>query len=83
MARGVGRGKKTWIECIVSDMKSFGLRREDAQDREIWKGKIAGNRLTRTCADIYQTDVLKLNVDDDDDDDTKTKWWNSFGTIFK
>ena len=34
-ARSRGRGKKTWMECIVSDMTSFGLRREDAQDREI------------------------------------------------
>ena len=46
-----GRGRKTWMECIVSDMKSFGLRRGDAQDRELWKDRIAGNRLTRTCAD--------------------------------
>ena len=41
-----GRGRKTWMECIVSDMKSFGLRREDAQNREIWKDRIAGNRLS-------------------------------------
>ena len=49
-----GRGRKTWMECIVSDMKSFGLRSlkiEDAQNREIWKDRIAGNRLIRTCAD--------------------------------
>ena len=54
-----GRGKKTWIECIVSDMKSFGLRREDAQDREIWKGRLAGNRVTHTCANIKHTDVKR------------------------
>ena len=53
------RGRKTWMECIASDMKSFGLRREDAQDREIWKDRIAGNRLTRTCADIKHIDVKR------------------------
>src|SRR5678816_1038606 len=58
-ARSRGRGKKTWMECIVSDMKSFGLRREDAQDREIWKAKIAGNRLTRTCADMKHMNVKR------------------------
>ena len=30
-ARSRRHGKKTWMECIVSVMKSFGLRREDAQ----------------------------------------------------
>ena len=54
------------MECIVSDMKNFGLRREDAQNREIWKDRIAGNRLTRTCAD---TTTQMLNDDNDDDDD--------------
>ena len=58
-ARSRGRGKKTWMECIVSDMKSFGLRRGYAQDREIRKGSIAGNRLTRTCADIKHIDVKR------------------------
>ena len=47
------------MECIVSDMKSWGLKKEEAQDREIWKSKIAGNRLTRTGADIRQMDVKR------------------------
>ena len=58
-ARSRRRGKKTWMQCIVSDMKSFGLRREDAQDREIWRGRIAGNRLTRTRVDIKHIDVKR------------------------
>ena len=58
-ARSRERGKKTCMECIVSDMKSFGLRREDAQDHAIWKGRIAGNRLTRICADIKLIDVKR------------------------
>ena len=29
--------------------------------------KIFESSLTRTSADMYQTDVLKLNVDDDDE----------------
>ena len=28
--RSRGRGRKTWMECIVSDMKSWGLKKEEA-----------------------------------------------------
>ena len=37
---GRGRGKKTWLECVRSDMKDLGLRAVDAKDRELWRGKI-------------------------------------------
>ena len=42
-----GRGKKTWGECVAEDMRSAGLRNEDAQDRVVWKSCISGKRLTR------------------------------------
>ena len=32
-AKGRGRGKKTWMECIREDMRKFGLSKEDEQDR--------------------------------------------------
>src|SRR4051812_38979989 len=30
---GKGRGNKTWIECVTTDMKKIGLKKEDAQNR--------------------------------------------------
>ena len=50
-SRGHGRGRKTWQECVKDDMKRFGLRREAAQDRAMWRNAIVGNRLTRASAD--------------------------------
>ena len=35
-----GRGKKTWIECVTTDMKKIGLRKEDAQNRSLWSSLI-------------------------------------------
>src|SRR3989441_348481 len=35
-----GRGKKTWIECVITDMKKIGLRKEDAQNRPLWSSLI-------------------------------------------
>jgi hypothetical protein len=32
-----GRPKKTWFEVIRNDMKVVGLKREDAQDRILWR----------------------------------------------
>jgi len=37
---GRGRGRKTWLECVRSDMKDLNLRAVDAMDRELWRGKI-------------------------------------------
>jgi hypothetical protein len=42
-----GRGKKTWGECVRSDMHSMGLKAEWARDRTMWRGLIGGNRPTR------------------------------------
>ena len=49
--RGRGRGRKTWNECIVDDMKKMELRREDAQDRGLWRSGILGRRPTRASAE--------------------------------
>jgi len=39
---GRGRGKKTWKECVKSDMKVRGLVPEMAQDRDLWRRSIHG-----------------------------------------
>jgi hypothetical protein len=46
-AKSKGRGKKTWGECVRSDLDLLGLKKEWAQDRAEWKGLIGRNRLTR------------------------------------
>ena len=38
--RGRGRGRKTWLQCVNDDLKDFGLKREDAMDRMIWRSKV-------------------------------------------
>jgi hypothetical protein len=50
--RGRGRGRKTWSECIMGDVRKMGLRREDAQDRGVWRSGILGNRPTCASAGI-------------------------------
>ena len=37
-----GRGRKTWLQCVDSDMKDLGLRVEEAQDKSLWRRKIFG-----------------------------------------
>ena len=39
---GKGRPRKTWMECVVDDMRKVGLKREDAQFRSTWKAGIMG-----------------------------------------
>ena len=41
-ARGRGRPKKTWQECVNSDLKMLGLDRGLAQDRTGWRDGIMG-----------------------------------------
>ena len=48
-----GRGKKTWSEYVGSDLKLFGLKREEAQDRDGWRRGIVGKRLTHARMDEY------------------------------
>ena len=42
-----GRGQKKWVECFEEDIRSLGLNKKDAQNREVWKSCTSGNRLTR------------------------------------
>ena len=37
-----GRGRKTWLQCVNSDMKDLGLRVEEAQDRQLWRRNFFG-----------------------------------------
>ena len=34
---GRGRGRKTWWQCVNSDMIDLGLGMEEAQDRQLWR----------------------------------------------
>ena len=43
--RQKGRPKKTWMEVVCKDMKSLGLKKEDAQQREMWRARINVGRL--------------------------------------
>ena len=45
--KGIGRGRKTWQQCVDRDMKERCLTKEMAKDREVWRGCIRGNRPTR------------------------------------
>ena len=35
--RYVGRGKKTWGECVKDDMKLLGLQPEQTVLRDVWR----------------------------------------------
>src|SRR5437867_374666 len=35
-----GRGKKTWIECVTTDVKKIELKKEAAQNRSLWSSSI-------------------------------------------
>ena len=51
LEQGRGRSRKTWKECVVDDMRKMNLKREDAQDRGLWRSGILGNRPTRASAE--------------------------------
>ena len=38
----MGRGRKTWYECVKDDMKALGLHPEWAVFRDMWRGFISG-----------------------------------------
>ena len=38
----VGRGRKTWRECVKDDMDEPGLHPEWAVFRDVWRGLISG-----------------------------------------
>ena len=37
---GRGRPRKSWLECVNDDMKKFGLKKEMAHDRTMWRSAI-------------------------------------------
>ena len=41
--RCVGRGRKTWYECVRVDMKRLGLHAEWAGFRDTWRLHIGAN----------------------------------------
>ena len=45
-ARGQGRSRKTWEQCVEDDMKLLGLHSEWAIFRDVWRDLIWGKRLT-------------------------------------
>ena len=45
-ARGRGRSKKAWEQCVRDDMKLLGLHSEWAVFRDMWRDLIWGKRLT-------------------------------------
>jgi len=56
--RGKGRGRKTWNECVKDDMRRFGLRAADAQDRAGWRRRLW--ETSNLCAH-GKDDVVKIN----------------------
>ena len=47
MLVGVGL-RKCWLECVNDDMRKFGLKKEMAHDRTVWRS--AGFMGTQTAA---------------------------------
>ena len=43
-AKSRGRSRKTWSECVKTDLRSLGMKKEWAQDRLEWRRLIGGNR---------------------------------------
>ena len=46
--KGPGRPKKTWEECVKTDLKAWGLTAEMTQDRAMWKSSVRNGLLERT-----------------------------------
>ena len=68
--RCVGRGRKTWRDCVRDDMEELGLHPEWVVFRDVWRDLISGKTSDPSWAwkNVEETDVLKINGDDDDDD---------------
>jgi len=58
------RGKKTWDECVKLDLKSCGLMKESALDRDAWRGLIVRNCPTRTI--MEKQTLIRWWCDDDE-----------------
>ena len=60
----VGRGGKTWGECInKNDKKLLGLQPEWTVFRDMWRDSIWNKRLT--IASVEEKDDFKINDDDE------------------
>ena len=35
--RGRGRPKRTWMEVVQSDLRKLKIKREDAENRSLWR----------------------------------------------
>ena len=53
---GRGRPRKSWLECVNDDMKKFGLKKEMAHDRTVWRLAIPRERLN--CASLENVHTL-------------------------
>ena len=40
--RGRGRPKRTWMEVVQSDLRKLKIKRDDAQNRRLWRLLISG-----------------------------------------
>ena len=40
--RGRGRPKRTWMEVVQSDLRRLKIKREDAENRSLWRLLISG-----------------------------------------
>jgi hypothetical protein len=49
--RGRGRDRKTWMQCVEEDMRKLNVKKVDAQNRDVWRRGIMGNRPTRASAE--------------------------------
>ena len=43
--RCLGRGRKTWRECVKDDMDELGLHPEWAVFRDMWRGLVLGKNI--------------------------------------
>ena len=58
--RCVGRGRKTWRECLKDDTDELGLHPEWAVIRDMWRGIISG---ITSKPSVEEMDVFKINDD--------------------
>ena len=61
--REKGRPRKSWEKCVKKDLERYGLRREDAYDREHWREQIRAKIANPASWDNgIETDVVVVVV---------------------
>ena len=61
--RKKGRPRKSWEECVKKDLERYGLKREDAYDREKWREQIKAKTANPASRDNgIKTDVVVVAV---------------------